>query len=208
MILSRVKDADPEGDVVFVENRMPDSEKPTLSWLPNELLITISRDADVIPLQKKSNNINIKIIRRKELQDHLPIGPFVIALQNMQMTWSSDDLTSKVLETCRGHKEPASRSEIGGWSKLLDDDRVIKTDTTLFPGVQVREVALLCIEELTGKSFYPPKGHDLPWREILATARDGKPERWTIVKVDPADMPFIKKSIKLWLDQHPDSLVQ
>jgi hypothetical protein len=194
----------PEGEVVFAEDSEQSTEKPVITWSGGKLVISFSRDANVLFQRPSFGGVQIEVVRRKELQGVPPIGPMLQALQDSQRIWSRDDLTAKVLETCRGRKSPATRDEVAAWARLLDTDLALKTDTTLLPGIRVREVALLCIEELTGESFIPSRGgQETPMRDLLATARGGKPEQFRVVKIEQSDMPGIQKSVQAWLSSKP-----
>ncbi len=81
--------------------------------------------------------------------------PLIAALQVPTKVWSQDSLASELYKSSRGRTGEPSRHEIEAWAKLLKVDRPIKADASLSAGVQVREIALTCIEELTGESFYP-----------------------------------------------------
>ena len=129
--------------------------------------------------------------------------PLITELQHPERVWSRDDLAAKLFGACRGDKGTVSRREIASWARLLDVDRPLKTDGSLGAGMQVREVALTCIEELTGESFYPVKGSEASMREILSTTKNGEVERFHIAAIAPKDLPAIQKAIHAWLNKKP-----
>lgn len=129
--------------------------------------------------------------------------PLMTELQHPGRVWSRDDLAAKLFGTCRRNRGTVSQREIAAWARLLDVDRPLKTDGTLGNGLKVREVALTCIEELSGESFYPVKGSEASMREILSTTRNGEVERFHIAAILPEDLPAIRKAIQKWLHKKP-----
>lgn len=192
---------EPEGESVFAEDSEYPSEKPTVTWKGDKLIVSFSRDAVVIFERTKLDRIQVEFIRRKELQGSQPIGVFYIALQDPQQTWSYQDLVAKVWETCREGKSQVRRGDILEWFKLLDIDRPLKIDTTLGSGVQVREIALTCLEELSRETFYPSEKNDLSTRLNLLAYRSQKLEEIRVGKINQEDLPAIKKAIHRWLEK-------
>ncbi len=125
--------------------------------------------------------------------------PLLVELQRPGRTWSQQELAVKLYQTCRASDAQAPKREIAAWVKLLKVDHVLKSDGTLDAKLQVREVALACIEELSGENFYPANGAEAPVRQILSTTKDGAVERFHIAEIVPKDLPAIQKAIQAWL---------
>lgn len=53
-----------EGDIVFSEDALPDSEKPTIVWKSNTLLITISKNSNIISRKTQVNGILVELRNR------------------------------------------------------------------------------------------------------------------------------------------------
>jgi hypothetical protein len=123
----------------------------------------------------------------------------LIELQRPERVWNREDLALSLLRTCRKSGVRPSKQEIREWARLLDVDRPLRTDASLTSGVEVREVALTCIEELTGEDFYGQVVSAGSTREILATVRGGEIERFHISKINEKDLPAIQKAIQAWL---------
>ena len=58
------KSKDKDGVLVFSEDAMPDSEKPTISWESNHLLITVSPNSNVLHQEKQVGEVQIEIRKR------------------------------------------------------------------------------------------------------------------------------------------------
>ena len=125
--------------------------------------------------------------------------PLMTELQRPGRTWSQQELALMLFQTCRASDAQAPKEIIGAWAKLLKVDLPLKSDGTLDAKLQVREVALTCIEELSGENFYPLKGSEAPMRQILSTTKNGAVERFHIAEIVPKDLPALQQAIHAWL---------
>jgi len=130
-------------------------------------------------------------------------GPLIVEIQRHELVWSQDELAAQLFNACRKPTTIDVRTEVRAWMKLLEMRHNVKSDGSLSAGLQVREVALTCIEELTGETFYPPEGARAPVREILSTLVNGEIQRFHITELPPKDISLIKSSIQAWLDRKP-----
>lgn len=65
VVLTGAKQADPEGDIAFIEVRMPDADKPTLAWSGDHLVITVAKDASIVAQKKTVGDLQVEIATRK-----------------------------------------------------------------------------------------------------------------------------------------------
>ncbi len=126
---------------------------------------------------------------------------FISALRNPAKVWTRDQLAKDLYKACRERRGDLTEQEIGAWEKLLESDRVLKTDGSLKCSVHIREIALTCIEELTGESFYPTKGAEAPMRIILSMSVNGEIQRFHVVEILGKDLPGIRMAVRAWISK-------
>lgn len=179
--------------IIFAEDSVSPAEWPVVAWTGHSLVITFSRDAQVLFREQKWRDIPIKYFRRPELSGRPPIGPLILAVQDPNRIWSNEDITAKIFETCREEKNTATiAAEVNCWEELLHDGRTLRTDSTLKPGIKVDEIALLCVEQLTKNARLVSKCNRMQVRELIATGRGDKPEIFKIRVLKDADMREIE----------------
>jgi hypothetical protein len=182
-----------KGEIVFCEDVMPPLEKPNVQWSGSKLIISFSRDAYVFVRKQEIQGLTVEYLRRSELLGKEPIGPLSLALLDSHRIWTRDDLTAKVWQTCRNAEAALGQEELNRWFKLLDVRRVLLTDDTLNPGIEVRELALMCIFEFTGHSSLLEKAAN---RDVLYTGMSGRPERFYIKIIEEQNWPELAKSAR------------
>lgn len=120
-------------------------------------------------------------------------------LQRPKKVWTRAHLAGSLYRTCRTRHTATTKEEIDSWGKLLMVDRALITDGSLNPSLMVREVALVCIEELSGEDFYPTLNRCAPMREIVSSRMHGQVERFSIAEILPQDLPDLQTAIHRWL---------
>lgn len=133
--------------------------------------------------------------------DH-PGEPLIHAINQEGRVWTRGDLAEAIYQACRVKQNGASRREVVAWAKLLSSERPLRTDKSLASGLLIREVAITCIEELTGESFLGKTASQGPVREILSTSNHGDVERFHIPQVSPENVAALRNAVRDWIAKH------
>jgi hypothetical protein len=103
------------------------------------------------------------------------------------------------IQSFRGKK--ISTNDIKMIASLLDDKDTALTEPSLLQVIQVRDVALACIEAATGETFLPlPEGKVFPTKEIISCRSTTDDQVYRIHFPDLSDDEFreVKAAVEQW----------
>jgi len=132
----------------------------------------------------------------------LNAGDLLKLIKQPDYVWSRQKLAIELYKECRIDDNKCKNiEEILKWNKLLTSNKAIMVNDDLSQKIQIREIALTCIEELSGEIFYPFKNKYCATREIVTTSVDNETERFVIPEINPSDVDGILENVSAWLKE-------
>ena len=125
---------------------------------------------------------------------------FLVNLSRPGKAWTRTELAARLLEGCRNVKWPASRSEVATLVDMLQEDGLLRSDGSLNPQLQLREVALACIQEMPSARpyVYTRREGVTPVREILSITVSGDVVRFHVTALDANDSAAAQAGARAW----------
>lgn len=97
-----------------------------------------------------------------------------------------------------------SKNDVSIFLGLLESKQVVEASLEISVPLEVRDIAFVCIEEITGKWFLPLKDKKYPVKAIVAHVRDdGSVVRFQVPFLSEGDFEHVKISVKKWLQNSP-----
>ena len=135
---------------------------------------------------------------------------FLILVASSSGPLKPDEAIDKIKHTTREEianiiyyyvKKETRIDDVVMFYSLLDNKDTIDAGRKFKENIQVRDIALICIEEITGESFAPMGGKTYPGKAIIlyTSKDDGSVARFYVPHYSDDDFEEIKITINQWI---------